>query len=298
MKHKVMKVCMCFLMILVVCVNSFVFAIDDEEIELDPQASSGTHQSNFTLEKNTDGTNTYTIVGYTSKIYTNIIPGVIDGKIVTRIGARAFKDMDQLSGEITIPDSIIVIDDEAFSGCTKVMGLVIGKNVTTIGNEAFFGCSSMEKIKFNTKLTTIGNSAFENCKELRGKSIVIPDTVTKVGSYVFGNTGIESIKFSSNTAPKITKYTFADMESTKIIVPQSGIGYIEENYWPDKVHNLIFGDVNDDGLVNVEDSALILDLFKYGGETAYHYSVGDINKDGILNVEDAGMILDMYKGLR
>lgn len=57
------------------------------------------------------------------------------------------------------------------------------------------------------------------------------------------------------------------------------------------------GDVNLDGVINVEDAAMILDFFKYSNQTELQFYLGDVNEDGVLNVEDAGRILDMYKGL-
>lgn len=58
------------------------------------------------------------------------------------------------------------------------------------------------------------------------------------------------------------------------------------------------GDVNKDGVVNVEDAAMVLDIYKgtveLDGERLY---LGDMDNSGTLDVQDAGKILDKFKGL-
>ena len=54
----------------------------------------------------------------------------------------------------------------------------------SIGERAFYG-SSLESVTFgeNSQLTSIGYAAFRNCYNLA--SIVIPNSVTSIGSYAF-----------------------------------------------------------------------------------------------------------------
>lgn len=58
------------------------------------------------------------------------------------------------------------------------------------------------------------------------------------------------------------------------------------------------GDVNGDGVVNVEDAAYALDIYK-GTITPNEIQkkAADLDSNGMINVQDAGKILDKYKGL-
>ena len=55
------------------------------------------------------------------------------------------------------------------------------------------------------------------------------------------------------------------------------------------------GDVNNDGKVNANDAAVVLDLYKNGNATEENMKVIDINRDGKINANDAALVLDIYK---
>lgn len=140
-----------------------------------------------------------------------LIPDVIKGKQVTRIGERALSGCTGLT-TVTIPNSVIIIDNYAFSGCTGLTSITIPDSVTSIGSQVFSGCTGLASIMgsaTNTNLvatqanpssfivnitsgTSIGNSAFRGCKGL--KSVTIPDSVTSIGQEAFYNcTGLTSV---------------------------------------------------------------------------------------------------------
>ena len=75
-----------------------------------------------------------------------VIPETVsyDGKTydVTSIGKYAFYWCSELTGDLTIPDSVTSIGDYAFSNCSAFNGiLTISSNITSIGSHAFYGCS-------------------------------------------------------------------------------------------------------------------------------------------------------------
>ena len=57
---------------------------------------------------------------------------------------------------------VSTIADEAFSGCTDLLKVIIGKNVKKIGKKAFAGCSKLKNITVkSTKLKSVGKQALK-----------------------------------------------------------------------------------------------------------------------------------------
>lgn len=46
-------------------------------------------------------------------------------------------------GEVVIPDGVMEIGVEAFSGCTRLTGVALAASVTKVGYRAFYGCSNL-----------------------------------------------------------------------------------------------------------------------------------------------------------
>lgn len=247
----------------------------------------------FKCVVNSDGPRTYTIVGYESTIYTNIIPDVIDGFTITRIGDGAFKGMPQFTGKIDLPDTIISIGNEAFSGCTNITSIILGSNIKTIGDNAFSECASLENIDLKS-VQEIGSDVFFKCTSLES-SMLMPKTLTKLGDAVFDMSSVTEITFQTTQAPTITSKTF-DGVNVDIIVPKYAQGYTPENYWPVNVkEEVLKGDLNIDGLVDSADAAIVLNLYKYNNAKSQDLDVGDMDYNGILDSADAAIILNIYK---
>jgi hypothetical protein len=98
------------------------------------------------------------------------------------IADYAFSGCSRLAG-IIIPDSVTSIGYEAFSGCSSLTSVEIPDSVTAIGSSAFYNCSSLTSVEMGNGVTTIGSSAFFACYSLT--SVVIPDSVTAIGESAF-----------------------------------------------------------------------------------------------------------------
>ena len=141
--------------------------------------------------KYTDDGESITITGYTGTAAEIEIPAVINGKPVTKIGARSFLENYSLIS-VTIPDSVTTIGDAAFYGCHSLASITIPDRVTTIGVGAFYNCRSLTEITIPDSITEIGNGTFYGCYSLA--SITIPDRVTTIGVSAFSNcTGLTDI---------------------------------------------------------------------------------------------------------
>ena len=86
---------------------------------------------------------------------------------VIRINDSVFYGRSQLKA-LTLPESLIEIGNEAFSGC-GLTDLVVPEGVQTIGSHAFYR-NSLENLTLPSTVTSIGGSAFGNNNNL--KSII------------------------------------------------------------------------------------------------------------------------------
>ncbi len=100
----------------------------------------------------------------------------------------------------TIPDSVTIIGDFAFSGCSRLSTITIPNSVTSIGGCAFGSCFDLTSIDIPNSVTSIGWCAFEFCTSLA--SLIIGTGVKTIGNYAFLNcskldtdlpNGVESI---------------------------------------------------------------------------------------------------------
>ncbi len=67
----------------------------------------------------------------------------------------------------------------------------------------------------------------------------------------------------------------------------------------EKINNLVFigkkGDLDRNGIVNSDDAAIALDLYRYGNATELDYIIGDMDENRLINSDDAALILDVYR---
>ena len=48
-------------------------------------------------------------------------------------------------------------------------------------------------------------------------------------------------------------------------------------------------------MINANDSAIALDLYKYNNASDEDIIIGDMDNNGVINANDAALILDIYK---
>lgn len=111
-----------------------------------------------------------------------IIPKVVNGYTVNHIGKNAFASLGAVK-EITVPDSVTVIEEKAFANCNKLQKVNLSKKLTTISNGLFYGCDKLMYAKIPEGVTVIGKQAFEGCTKL--KEVEIPYGVACIGEQAF-----------------------------------------------------------------------------------------------------------------
>ena len=167
---------------------------------------------------------------------------------VTTIGDYAFMYCRGLTS-ITIPNSVKTIGSYAFYGCSGLTSVTIPNSVTSIGDYAFNGCSGLTSVEIPNSVTSIGDGAFAYCSGLTKvivpdiaawcnisfdgyaanplsyakhiysdenteiTDLVIPNSVTSIGSYAFYNcSGLTSVTIP-NSVKTIGKSAFSRCSS-------------------------------------------------------------------------------------
>jgi hypothetical protein len=98
---------------------------------------------------------------------------------------------------ITLPDTLTLIGDFVFQGCSSLTEVIIPNSVTSIGRWAFSGCSGLTSVTIPNGVTSIGYGAFYSCIGLT--SVTIGDSVASIGIESFnGCTNLSAIQVNDN----------------------------------------------------------------------------------------------------
>ena len=138
-----------------------------------------------------------------------------DSLLYIRGRAFSLSNGSGLKGDLTIPDNVQSIGEDAFVNNHGLTGnLTIGKSVKEIGGGAFSSCNFTGKLSVPGSVTKIGEKAFMSNKFT---SIQIANGVTSIGEFAFsGCTSVHSIDLSSIAQATYGDNAFASM-STKLI---------------------------------------------------------------------------------
>lgn len=81
---------------------------------------------------------------------------------------KIYREAFQYSGleSVSIPNSVLVIEYEAFKGCGNLKTVNIGNGVQVIGRYAFGSCSALTTVTIGNGVKSIDGGAFANCSSL------------------------------------------------------------------------------------------------------------------------------------
>ena len=102
-------------------------------------------------------------------------------KEVKEIGAGAFSDTGV--SEISIPEGVETIRDEAFRNNPFINIITLPDSLTYIGRSAFSGCTALKEMTVPGQITRIEEAAFKNCTEL--ETVYLPASLTYIGAEAF-----------------------------------------------------------------------------------------------------------------
>ena len=142
----------------------------------------------------------------------------LDG-LVTILGSNVFLDCPTLTS-IEIPESVVRIENSAFTLCTGLESVSLSEGLTYLGNGAFSRCSSLKNISIPNSVTTVESGAFQNCSSL--ESVTLPEGLTVIRPSVFA--GCSSLK-SVTIPPRVERIesgAFSDCSSlSSVSIPNS-----------------------------------------------------------------------------
>ena len=147
---------------------------------------------------------------------------------LTAIKAQAFRDCLKLTS-ITIPNSVLSIEEFAFASCQKLASIEIPSSVTSIGRGVLYNSYLLEQIvvssdnpvydsrnNCNAIIKTSTNELIEGCK-----NTIIPNTVTSIGDYALGCQGLTSIEIPHSVTSIGEEAFNCCLLLTSVVIPNS-----------------------------------------------------------------------------
>ena len=123
---------------------------------------------------------------------------------LSTIGEGAF-ECTGLTGTLSLPDRVSVIEGAAFSECSDLTRLSLPSGLTSIGPLAFCNCTGLTgTLTFPHGLVSIGDRAFQGCYNMTGP-LTFPASLTSIGSNAFDDcSGFGRLAFFEGDAPSVT----------------------------------------------------------------------------------------------
>lgn len=198
-----------------------------------------------------DSTQTATLYRYGKKGDTAIIPETVEygGNTyqVVAIAApnsRVFYDTYENIKHVSLPKTLHIVGDNAFSNCTNLKAINLNENVDSIGHHAFYNCTSLKSITVPSKIKVLGEYCFHHCDNIEEinlpeglttilqdalswnakiQKLTIPSTVTYMGNWaLYANYSLKTLRMNTNTAPQLGQDVFGSCSNLHIIYVPEG----------------------------------------------------------------------------
>ncbi len=194
---------------------------------------------------------------------------------------------------VVLPETLVSIGEYAFSECESMTEIVIPDSVTEIGEYAFYNCDALNTAVLSSNLTAIRSNAFAYCDSLT--EINIPESVIEIGEYAFYYCDVlERIVINNPECEIYDGYeTISNWNNGTIYGYINSTAYTyakayEWNFeWLDE--NIVYGDANLDGVLNIRDSAYLAKSIAEGTISEYDL-YADYNGDESVTIRDAAAV--------
>ncbi len=184
------------------------------------------------------------------------------------IGSYAFYKCSTLES-VLVPDSITSVDVSAFRECTSLTNASFFGNQKSVPVEAFCDCSQLKNVQLSARLQSIQSRAFAGCTSL--EYLELWDTVTYIAPNAFEG--------DENLTLGVYYGTYAHTYAV-----ENNINYI-------LLDGVKLGDVNGDGIVNINDvTAIQQHLAEYVSLEGIFLHAADADQNGEVKIDDATLL--------
>ena len=176
-----------------------------------------------------------------------------EGSELTTVGREIFYYNQSLKS-VSLPDGIVSIPNEAFSGCSELESVNLPASLQSIGSYAFsstqklllidfpktvrsigsyaFSYSGLTAVVLPSSLTSLGSAAFYNCSTLT--EVDLPASILKYSDQFSNCKAIQKVTCRAATPPTTTSSLFSNLarENVTLCVPDFAIvNYKLDDYW-------------------------------------------------------------------
>ena len=231
---------------------------------------------------------------------------------VTDISSYAFVGCTKFTN-VVIKPSVTSIGTGAFNGCTSMTGVTIEESEETLSLGKYDYNTYYKGLFSDCPLISVfigrplsystsnydGYSPFAN-----NKTIVkarLGKKLSSIPNYLFyGCSYLNEVMSCAATPPSANANCFANYDATLYVPKGSVSAYKNATVWKDFysiigidiVDDVIPGDVNGDGKVNITDVTDLIDYLLSGDASAINLAGADCNQDGSVNISDVTALID------
>lgn len=168
------------------------FTVKNTSVEI---IRNSVNDFDFTLNEEGNG---YIITAYRCATVADLeIPSYYKSLPVVGIADSVFNNHRELVN-VELPEHLVTIGTQAFSGCLNLAKIEIPDTVESIGGAAFFNCQALSEVKLPLGIEKLDTSTFYACYSI--ESIEIPFTVKTIAENAFYNCySLSSVKISKNS---------------------------------------------------------------------------------------------------
>jgi len=218
---------------------------------------------------------------------------------VTSVGEGAFAGCDSLAS-VQLPSTMRALSACAFLGCTNLRQVSFPATLQAVNACTFMGCTSLQQVALPRHAELVDSFSLYCCASLT--SVVLPHSVRTICGGAIEHLPALTDLYCFSSIPPIAEpgaFTLADQQHCTLHVPAEALHlYQTSAHW--KEFNCIVvlddddylkqnyrrSDINDDGLVDVEDLLLLRQLIVNLSDNKAVRWAADVNGDGIVNSVD------------